>query len=254
MIDRPRLVRDTTGPAGRPGRRRGTPPTPTSRDRFHPLYRAGPGAAAGRSVGLPRPALRSRHARRGPALDPGRSRADDRPSRAAAARATWSIAHFSDSWRDAHRRAAARASPSAGSCRPASRSPATSSQFADGGSRAVDVRRRVEIADGIIGWGFVPFAAIGHRRRRDARLARPVRPPGARSLRAGRPRRGAHGPARLVGRQPRPASPTSSRRPTTTSPTGSTPSRSRRTRRADRAARHAARRAAGRGPTSSSRR
>ncbi len=27
----------------------------------------------------------------------------------------------------------------------------------------VEVRRRFEIADGIIGWGFLPFAAIGHR-------------------------------------------------------------------------------------------
>ena len=53
--------------------------------------------------------------------------------------------------------------PSAGSCRPASRSPATSSRSPMARRRAVEVRRRFEIADGIIGWGFLPFAAIGHR-------------------------------------------------------------------------------------------
>ncbi|TMF36263.1 MAG: hypothetical protein E6I26_08460 [Chloroflexi bacterium] len=35
--------------------------------------------------------------------------------------------------------------------------------FADGGTRLFEIRRRFEIADGIIGWGFVPFAAVGHR-------------------------------------------------------------------------------------------
>ena len=36
-------------------------------------------------------------------------------------------------------------------------------ELADGRTIELDVRRRFEIADGIIGWGFLPFAAIGHR-------------------------------------------------------------------------------------------
>lgn len=35
--------------------------------------------------------------------------------------------------------------------------------FADGSARDFAVRRRFEIADGIIGWGSLPFAAVGHR-------------------------------------------------------------------------------------------
>ena len=36
-------------------------------------------------------------------------------------------------------------------------------ELADGRTIELDVRRRFEVADGIIGWGFLPFAAIGHR-------------------------------------------------------------------------------------------
>jgi hypothetical protein len=36
-------------------------------------------------------------------------------------------------------------------------------RFVDGTSRAITIRRRFEIADGIIGWGFLPFEAVGHR-------------------------------------------------------------------------------------------
>jgi hypothetical protein len=36
-------------------------------------------------------------------------------------------------------------------------------RFTDGSSRVVTIRRRFEIADGIIGWGFLPFEAVGHR-------------------------------------------------------------------------------------------
>ena len=36
-------------------------------------------------------------------------------------------------------------------------------RFTDGTSRVVRIRRRFEIADGIIGWGFLPFEAVGHR-------------------------------------------------------------------------------------------
>lgn len=34
---------------------------------------------------------------------------------------------------------------------------------ADGGTRSIEVRRRFQLADGIIGWGFLPFEALGHR-------------------------------------------------------------------------------------------
>ncbi|MBF6605000.1 MAG: CehA/McbA family metallohydrolase [Chloroflexi bacterium] len=72
------------------------------------------------------------------------------------------VAHFADSWRDA------RGERSPGTPvgwvlptgQPLARYEIT---FADGDTRVVDVRRRFEIADGIIGWGFLPFAAIGHR-------------------------------------------------------------------------------------------
>ena len=72
------------------------------------------------------------------------------------------IAHFADSWRDA----AGERLPGhpvgwvLPTGEPLARYELT---FADGSMRAVDVRRRFEIADGIIGWGFLPFAAIGHR-------------------------------------------------------------------------------------------
>ena len=72
------------------------------------------------------------------------------------------VAHFADSWRD-----------SAGD-RPAGMpvgwvlptgEPLARYEllFSAGRSRSIDVRRRFEIADGIIGWGFLPFAAVGHR-------------------------------------------------------------------------------------------
>jgi hypothetical protein len=72
------------------------------------------------------------------------------------------IAHFADSWRDA----TGERSPGnpvgwvLPTGEPLARYELT---FAGGGTHALDVRRRFEIADGIIGWGFVPFAAIGHR-------------------------------------------------------------------------------------------
>jgi len=72
------------------------------------------------------------------------------------------VAHFSDSWRDP----AGERSPATPvgwvlpTGEPLARYELT---FADAPTRVVEVRRRVEIADGIIGWGFLPFAAIGHR-------------------------------------------------------------------------------------------
>ncbi len=34
---------------------------------------------------------------------------------------------------------------------------------ADGRSRSIEIKRRFQIVDGIIGWGFLPFEAVGHR-------------------------------------------------------------------------------------------
>ena len=72
------------------------------------------------------------------------------------------VAHFSDSWRadDGHR-------PSGrpvGWVLEAGEPLARYEVLVDGEPRAVvDVRRRYEVVDGIIGWGYLPFAAIGHR-------------------------------------------------------------------------------------------
>ena len=72
------------------------------------------------------------------------------------------VAHFADSWRDA----AGDRPPGmpVGWVLPAGEPLATYElAFADGRSRAITVRRRFEVADGIIGWGFLPFEAVGHR-------------------------------------------------------------------------------------------
>lgn len=72
------------------------------------------------------------------------------------------VAHFSDSWRDANGDRAP--GTPVGWVLPTGEPLATYEiEFADGGSLSLDIRRRFEIADGIIGWGFVPFAAVGHR-------------------------------------------------------------------------------------------
>ena len=131
------------GPSGRPGRgverlrRRRRRPLPSA-------LRAGPGAAARWSGGLPRPALRARHA--GPPVGAGScSIASWRStSRHAAARAISSspISRTAGATRTAIARPGCR---SAGSSRPASRSPATgsssptagrSSSTSDAGSRS----------------------------------------------------------------------------------------------------------------------
>jgi len=72
------------------------------------------------------------------------------------------IAHFADSWRDSTG-ARAPATP-VGWVLPTGE-PLARYEVAlgDGETKSVLVRRRFEVADGIIGWGFVPFAAIGHR-------------------------------------------------------------------------------------------
>ena len=72
------------------------------------------------------------------------------------------VAHFSDSWRDptGERLPGTPVGWVLPTGQPLARYEVA---FADGTRRTVDVRRRFEIADGIIGWGFLPFAAIGHR-------------------------------------------------------------------------------------------
>ena len=89
------------------------------------------------------------------------------------------VAHFADSWRDAEGRRAP--GTPVGWVLPTGEPLARYEiAFADGESQVVDVRRRYEVADGIIGWGFVPFLAIGHRADEplDWRGPHPRQPPG----------------------------------------------------------------------------
>lgn len=71
------------------------------------------------------------------------------------------IAHFADSWRDPS--GARPAGMPVGWVLPAGE-PLVRYElvFAGGRTQVVDVRRRFEIADGIIGWGYLPFEAVGH--------------------------------------------------------------------------------------------
>ena len=90
------------------------------------------------------------------------------------------VAHFADSWRDA----AGNRPPGmpVGWVLPAGEPLATYElAFADGRTRTITVRRRFEIADGIIGWGFLPFEAVGHRSDEpvDWRGPHPASPPAA---------------------------------------------------------------------------
>ena len=131
-------------------------------DRFHPLYRPalarlpdGPSVFRGLPFELGTPGRR-------PSLDPGRSRAGDRPSRTRGRASHLVIAHFADSWRDAH--GDRPPGMPVGWVFPTGEPLARYGiELADGRTIELDVRRRFEIADGIIGWGFLPFAAIGHR-------------------------------------------------------------------------------------------
>ena len=71
------------------------------------------------------------------------------------------IAHFSDSWR--HPDGTRPAGMPVGWVMPAGEVLARYELVGmDGRSQILDVRRRFEINDGIIGWGFLPFAAVGH--------------------------------------------------------------------------------------------
>lgn len=72
------------------------------------------------------------------------------------------VAHFADSWRNP---AGARPPGSpVGWVLPAGEPLARYELVGtDGRTQTLEVRRRFEINDGIIGWGFLPFAAVGHR-------------------------------------------------------------------------------------------
>jgi hypothetical protein len=72
------------------------------------------------------------------------------------------VAHFCDSWFNEHGERPE--GMPVGWVLPAGEPLATYTlEFADGHTRDVEIRRRFEIADGIIGWGFLPFEAVGHR-------------------------------------------------------------------------------------------
>ncbi len=130
-------------------------------DRFHPLYR--PALARlpdGPSVfrGLPFELGTRAAGRRWILVD--RELAIDLAPRGRASHLV--IAHFADSWRDAN--GDRPPGMPVGWVFPTGEPLARYGiELADGRTIELDVRRRVEIADGIIGWGFLPFAAIGHR-------------------------------------------------------------------------------------------
>lgn len=71
------------------------------------------------------------------------------------------VAHFADAWRnaDGERPAGSPVGWVLGMGQPLARYELTD---ADGTHREVAIRRRVEVNDGIIGWGYLPFAALGH--------------------------------------------------------------------------------------------
>lgn len=71
------------------------------------------------------------------------------------------VAHFADSWRDeaGERPAGMPVGWVLPTGEPLARYEV---RFASGATQAIDIRRRFEIDDGIIGWGFLPFAALSH--------------------------------------------------------------------------------------------
>ncbi|MEO5941276.1 MAG: CehA/McbA family metallohydrolase [Candidatus Limnocylindrales bacterium] len=72
------------------------------------------------------------------------------------------VAHFCDSWRDASGRRPA--GTPVGWVVPTGEPLARYElDLAEGSTRTIPVRRRYEVVDGIIGWGYLPFAAVGHR-------------------------------------------------------------------------------------------
>ncbi|HEY7828425.1 MAG TPA: CehA/McbA family metallohydrolase, partial [Candidatus Limnocylindrales bacterium] len=72
------------------------------------------------------------------------------------------VAHFSDSWREPG--GGRPAGMPVGWVLPTGEALARYELvFGDGRSQAIEIQRRVQIDDGIIGWGFLPFEAIGHQ-------------------------------------------------------------------------------------------
>src|SRR3954447_24801622 len=89
------------------------------------------------------------------------------------------VAHFSDSWREPG--GGRPAGMPVGWVLPAGETLASYElAFADGTTTTLAVRRRFQIVDGIIGWGFLPFEAVGHRADAtlDWRGPHPRQPPG----------------------------------------------------------------------------
>ncbi|HTS15293.1 MAG TPA: hypothetical protein VMH24_06475, partial [Candidatus Sulfotelmatobacter sp.] len=129
-------------------------------ERFHPLYRASlarlpDGAAVFR--GLPF-ALGTRAAGRRWLVVDGPLVVDLPPGPAS----HLVVAHFADSWRDAHGERPA--GMPVGWVFPTGQPLATYEvTFDDGSTSSLAVRRRFQVDDGIIGWGFLPFEAVGHR-------------------------------------------------------------------------------------------
>ena len=72
------------------------------------------------------------------------------------------VAHFADSWRDADGRRPT-GTPVGWVLPTGERLARYALSDADGRTTEIDIRRRFEIDDGIIGWGYLPFAAVGHR-------------------------------------------------------------------------------------------
>lgn len=138
-------------------------------ERFHPLYRPALGRLPGGDVvlrGLPFKLGERDAGRRWILLGEEltidlRRTSTSHPGRRAGYLV---VAHFSDSWR-----AASGARPDGipvGWVLPAGEALARyellGQSTAQAPAQAVEVRRRFEVADGIIGWGFLPFAAVSH--------------------------------------------------------------------------------------------
>ena len=183
--------------------------------RFHPLY--GPALARlpdGPSVfrGLPF-ALGTRAAGRRWILVERELAIDLAPRRRASHLV---VAHFADSWRDAN--GDRPPGMPVGWVFPTGEPLARYEiELADGRTVSLDVRRRFEVADGIIGWGFLPFAAIGHRIDETLDWRGPYPRQVAGPLRTGGPRRRADRSCPARGAPARPGSPTPCRRRSTTS-------------------------------------
>ena len=180
------------GPADRPVGRAGTPPTPTSprasiRSIAPALGRLPEGDVVLRGLpfSLGTPVGRA-------ALDPRRrdasasTCADARPRSGRAAEPP-GRRPFRRQLARSERRAARRHARRLGPAHRRAAGPLRARLRRTGAVRAIEVRRRFEIADGIIGWGFLPFEAVGHRADEVDRLARPVRRARSPAARARRP-------------------------------------------------------------------